>query len=194
MSELKPRAPRQDIDFTVALAFESPAVRSVGAFKNISSSGMLVESPERRPPGSPVSFESIPASGAAEVVWARESEGGRVLLGMRFVRLTRSRQEDLTSHAMEGNRARGRKGGGRASRTSFSFREVTDVLLRHRVSIAEIAFSLGSSVESVRLARDEPDRVDDADLPDDWQSLLGELARGRGPILDELASELSGWR
>ena len=79
------RAPRIDLEMLVELSFGDSEEVFVGNSVNISETGMLVLSDEVRPLGTLVSFEFGPRfKGQSEVIWSREAEDGRTLLGMRF--------------------------------------------------------------------------------------------------------------
>ncbi len=196
MSEFKARAPRKDIDVPVALTFDDPPERCIGSSRNMSSTGMLVLSQGERPPGTRLSFESLPLSGTGEVVWSRPSGAGRAtFLGMRFITVTRV-DEDLVPTEMDEisvQRTAWRQALAGERQKGPTFRQATDLLLQNRVSIAEIAFTLGAPVDSIRQARADRNSHAYRDLPDDWRNLLAELCLGRGPVLDELAAKLSQW-
>ena len=63
----------------------------------------------------------------------------------------------------------------------------------HTISVAEIAFALGTSAESIRVARELPGPESARELPEDWREQIADLVRGRGARLEELGQELKAW-
>ena len=195
MSQLQARAPRKDVDFPVELTFDHPDERCFGASVNMSETGMLVLSDGPQTPGTTITFESAPLSGMGEVVWTRGAGAKGVFLGLRFTSLWRGDADVLPTQTapVEGDRAAWRKAWAGATEEGVTFRGATDQLLDQHLTLAEIAYALGSPVDTVRRARLDPSSPAYRQPPDYWRDRLAELARGRGPALDELARELDGW-
>ena len=91
-------APRCELRVSFTLILHHPAGKFHGLTRNISESGMLVASTTTRPHGAPVYFESQIFSGEAVVIWTRETDEGKVLLGLKFVSLSRRDRNAL--HAL----------------------------------------------------------------------------------------------
>ena len=195
VTEFIARAPRKETDFAIALAFEAPPERCVATSRNVSTTGMLILSPEPRGPGTRLSFDSLPVSGTGEVVWTGAAPGEAVFLGLRFLTLDRV-DDDLLPSSLDNEdpeRVLWRSRFAGRPRNGPGFTEVVELLLRHRVTLAEIAFVLGQPADSIRLAYSDPSHSTQAQLPEDWRSLIADLARGRGPALDDLAEKLTDW-
>ena len=94
---------------------------------------------------------------------------------------------------VEGDRAAWKRAWAGATEEGVTFRGGTDQLLEQHLTLADIAYALGSPVDSVRRARLDPSSPAHRQPPDYWRNGLAELARGRRPTLDELARELNGW-
>jgi len=193
MSQLRTRAPRREIDLPVSLSFEDAGRPLFGASRNISSTGMLVLSKGTGQPGTRVSFECVPASGVGEVVWARTDEAGETWIGMRFVELARGDHEFFPDGGADLARARWGEELEARPKGDFNFPRVADFLLQQDVSVAEIAFALGTSAESIRVARELPGPEGARELPEDWREQIADLVRGRGARLEELGRQLKGW-
>ena len=196
MGPFQARAPRREVDFPVELTLDHPPGRSIGSSLNVSATGMLVLAKEPTPAGSIVSFESVQASGTAEVIWTRTKEED-VLLGLTFVSLRRADKTVISAETegdeLDPDRVAWSQAWSSGTGTGVSFRTATDRLLEHGFTLAEIGLTIGSPIEAIRHARLAPEAAEYSRPPHSWKERLAELARGRGADLDALAAELAGW-
>ena len=192
MSDLKTRAPRTDIDLPVSLSFENSNDRLFGTSKNISTTGMLVLAKESGQPGTRVSFESVPASGVGEVVWSRMDDGGENWIGLRIVELARGDRHFFPSEPEAPHRNRWRQASQGRSGGDLDFRRLTDFLVQQDTSLAEIAFTLGTSVDSIQRARRLQGSEGNSELPEGWRDEIAAFLQGKGDRLEELGRRLTG--
>ncbi len=192
MNQMQARARRNPVDFPIALTFDHPGEGSFATSVNMSKTGMLVLSKRQRPPGTVISFESVPLSGEGKVVWARSGGDGGAFMGLEFTSVWRRDAGMLPSEAppIDGDRAAWQRALGGESQGGPSFREATDQLLAQGITLAEISFALGSPVEALNRCRLDPTSPGYLRPPDDWKGRIIELATGRGPALDALARRL----
>lgn len=73
--------------------------------------------------------------------------------------------------------------------TNVDFKTATDILTR-RITADEIADAAGVSISSIARARLDPASSAYRSPPEDWESVLARLARGRSEDFKELAEQL----
>ena len=71
----------------------------------------------------------------------------------------------------------------------MDFKAATDILTR-RITADEIADAAGVSISSIARARLDPASSAYRSPPEDWESVLARLARGRSENLKDLAEQL----
>ena len=73
----------------------------------------------------------------------------------------------------------------------MDFKAATDILTR-RVTADEIADAAGVSISSIARARLDPASSAYRSPPEDWETVLARLAKGRSEEFKELAEQLEG--
>ena len=84
---MQSRAPRVDVKLSGTLTFDGASASTPAISVNLSESGILVQTGRQAPRGTLVQLDLKNFKAKGEVIWARESEDQRTLLGLRFVSL-----------------------------------------------------------------------------------------------------------
>ena len=89
-------APRFDLAMPVELRPNGQGDAFLGVSVNMSETGMLVRAEGSSDRGAVIDFRFHSFGGTCEVIWTREDEDGRTLLGVRFQSMGRQDRRTLS--------------------------------------------------------------------------------------------------
>jgi len=111
---------------------------------------------------------------------------------LRIVELARGDRHFFPSEPEAPDRNRWRQASQGRFGGDLDFRRLTDFLVQQDISLAEIAFTSGASVDSIHRARRLQGSDGNSELPESWRDEIAALLQRKGDRLEELGRRLVG--